>query len=189
MKVTTTAMAVLMLAAATPAAAQEVAPVVGGYGLGGSMEVVPHLALGYPDGGDFDIMPGASFHYFVIDGLAIGGGFRVGAQLNDPVYPVHLQFAAQAEYNFLLGSVMPYVGLGLGVDVAFVEVCVPDPWTGGETCASGDDAAFLLHPGGGVKFPVADSMAVGVGLDFPLSIAEGGVYYQINVLGSFAITF
>jgi len=175
---------------ATPVVAD--APVVAGtYGRRGSMEAEGSIGLGFPtpSGADFDVFFGAGFHYFVMDGLSVGGSLRIGYITGMNGVTI-FQFIPGAQYHFTLpgGKVIPYAGAGLGFDY----------WTysasGG--CAFGDcvsysysDTAFLLDLEGGVKFNIAPHMLIGAGVDIPIALHTGQTVGYLNALGRFIYAF
>ncbi len=182
-----------------PGLAPTAEPVVAGapaaagtYGRRGSMEAEGGLGLGFPtpSGADFDVLLGAGFHYFVIDGLSVGGALRIGYITGVGGVTV-FQFIPGAQYHFTIpgSKIIPYAGAGLGFDY----------WSGGGStycgpyigCASVSysDTAFLLDVEGGVKFNLAPHMLIGAGIDIPIALHTGQNMAYLNAIGRFIYAF
>ena len=175
----------------SPAPAAE--PVASGaYGTRGSMEAEAGLGLGFPtpSGADFDVMFGAGFHYFVMNGLSVGGALRIGYITGVGGLTV-FQFVPGAQYHFTIpgSKVIPYAGAGLGFEY----------WSGGSSTicspyvgcvsASYSDTAFLLDLEGGVKISLNPHMLIGGGIDVPIALHTGQNMAYLNVLGRFIYAF
>ena len=160
------------------------------------MEAEGSLGLGFPtpSGADFDVMFGVGFHYFVIDGLSVGGTLRIGYITGIGGATV-FQFIPGAQYHFTIpgSKIIPYAGAGLGFEYWSVggSSTYCDPYTGYcESLGGGySDTAFLLDLEGGVKFSITPHMLIGAGLDIPIALHSGQTMAYLNVLGRFIYAF
>ena len=148
------------------------------------------LALGYPtpSGTDFNFLFIPGFHYFVLDGLAVGATMRIG-YITGGGGITTFQFVPGAQYYFNLNgsSLVPYVGAGLGFDYWSISrtVCLLG------TCGnlSDSDTAFLLDLEGGVKFKLAPHMFAAVGIDIPIAFHTSSNMAYLDVLGRYIYAF
>ncbi len=155
------------------------------------MEAEGALGLGFPtpSGADFDVMFGVGFHYFVMDGLSVGGSLRIG-YITGIGGATIFQFIPGAQYHFTIpgSKFIPYAGAGLGFDYWTVSETACGPYFGCVS-ASASDTAFLLDLEGGVKFNIAPHMLIGAGIDIPIALHTGENMAYLNVLGRFIYAF
>jgi hypothetical protein len=124
-----------------------------GVGLGGSINV------GYRFDTNFALLAQTGYYQYNLQGPASNGGANLS----------YIPLMAVARYNILTGAVHPYFLLGAGVAL--------NGYVLGSNTAVNRQADFLLAPGLGVLFRVADIMAVfaqgRVDLDFTPSSGLG----------------
>jgi hypothetical protein len=164
--------------AARLASAQDVAlpplpPAVSPYASRGIIEVEGGVTLNYVHQGDVSntrVTLNPAVRYFIANGLSVGLGLQFSIIESGPKT---YGFLPQAEYNLNMGRLFPYVGLGVGVQVAR---------------DSGDNATdFLIDPGAGVKVTFGGGL-IGVGVAIPIAFSDPA-RVGVDVLTRYAIFF
>lgn len=148
-------------------------PGVSAYATRGIVEVEGGLTLNYVHQGDVSntrVTINPAVRYFIINGLAVGLGLQFSIIESGPkTYGI----LPQAEYNLNMGRLFPYVGVGMGVQVAR---------------DNGDNSTvFLIDPGVGVKVTFGGGL-IGVGLALPIAFSDP-IRAGVDVLTRYAIFF